>query len=304
MLNEAVAYLNCRTGKVYVDGTLGGAGHAQAICRQIQPDGIFIGIDQDRDAIQNARDRLTPFAPNVHLFHGNFANMPECLTALGFSGVDGILLDLGLSLHQLQASGRGFSFKRQEPLDMRMDQRDPATAGDLVNTLDEKALAGIFKRYGEVSQARRIARSICAAREKETIRNSKQLADVVQRALPSGQRHKGKIHPATKIFMALRIAVNSELERLQTFLDQATEYLNPGGRICIISFHSLEDRPVKQWMQKMAKQCICPPGLPQCGCHHRQTLKIITRKPVLPSAAEVQRNPMSRSAKLRVGERI
>lgn len=304
MLSEAIAHLNCRSGRIYVDGTLGGAGHAQAICRQIQPDGMFIGIDQDQDAIHNARDLLSLYAPNVHLFHGNFVNLTEWLTALRIKAVDGILLDLGLSLHQLEASGRGFSFKHHEPLDMRMDLRNPVTAEDLVNTLGEKALAGIFKEYGEAPYARGIARRIIADRKKKAIRTSRQLADLVERVLPAAQRLKSKIHPATRVFMALRIAVNSELERLQQFLDHAVDYLNPGGRICIISFHSLEDRPVKHWMQTMAKDCICPPNLPQCGCDHRQALKIITRKPILPSAAEVQRNPMCRSAKLRVGERI
>ena len=304
MLSEAVAYLNCRSGRIYVDGTLGGAGHAQAICRRIQPDGLFIGIDQDQDAINNARERLSPFAPNVHLFHGNFASISQWLADLNITAVDGILLDLGLSLHQLEASGRGFSFKRQEPLDMRMDPRNPVTAEELVNTLDEKALAGIFKDYGEAPYAGRIARSIVAARRKAAIRTSKQLADLVERAQPAAQRFKSRIHPATRVFMALRIAVNAELERLQQFLEHAAECLNPGGRICIISFHSLEDRPVKHWMQKMAKDCICPPHLPQCRCNHRRALKIITRKPVLPSALELQQNPMARSAKLRVGERV
>jgi 16S rRNA (cytosine1402-N4)-methyltransferase len=304
MLHEAVTCLNCRPGGIYVDGTIGGAGHARAICRQIMPGGMLIGIDQDRDAIANARSLLEPFAPDVHLYHGNFIHLPEYLHELQVEAVDGILLDLGLSQHQLESSGRGFSFQKDEPLDMRMDIRSPKKAADLVNDLAEQELVRIFKDYGEERWSKRIAGAIVAARGRSRLQTSRQLAEVVRSAVPRRAAARQKIHPATRVFMALRIAVNKELERLETFLDTAPDYLSPGGRFCVLAFHSLEDRMVKQRFKDLARGCICPPDLPLCACGRKPRVRLITKKALRPSPEEVARNPMARSTRLRVVEKL
>ena len=218
MLNETIQYLNCRPGKTYTDCTLGGSGHAKAICERILPDGLFIGIDQDIDAIINAQKALQSYSSNIRLFHGNFINLPQYLTQLKIDAVDGILLDLGLSLHQLENSGRGFSFNKDEPLDMRMDNRSATTADDLVNNLEEAALRKIFKDYGEERWAKQIARRIVNKRAQKKIQTSKELAQIAQSAIPRRRSSEQRIHPATRIFMALRIAVNNELDVLKTFM--------------------------------------------------------------------------------------
>ena len=301
MLTEAVAYLNCRPGGVYADGTIGGTGHARAILTQTAPDGLLIGLDQDADAIANARILLADQAERVRLFHRNFAHLADVLRELGLKGVDGILLDLGISLHHLQGSGRGFSFLRDEPLDMRMDTRTDQTAADLVNRLKEDELRRIFQEYGEERWSGRIARRIVHARRNQPIRSSGELARLVRAAVPVGGRVR--IHPATRVFMALRIAVNDELVRLSEFLDQVPEMLNPGGRLCVLSFHSLEDRIVKRHLKAMEKRNRRDPWL-QDGGGPEGTLKILTRKVVRPGPDEIAANPMARSTKLRAAERV
>jgi 16S rRNA (cytosine1402-N4)-methyltransferase len=304
MLNETIHYLNCRPGKTYTDCTLGGSGHAKAICERIQPDGLFIGIDQDIDAIINAQNALQSYSSNIHLFHGNFINLPQYLAQLKIDAVDGILLDLGLSLHQLENSGRGFSFNKNEPLDMRMDSRSATTAGDLVNNLAEKELQKIFKDYGEERRAKQIARRIVNKRAEKKIQNSKELAQIVLSAIPRRALSEQRIHPATRVFMALRIAVNKELDVLKTFMAGVADWLNPSGRLCVLSFHSLEDRIVKQHINAMAKGCICPPKLPECACGKKSVMRSLTKKVRRPGDQEIAANPMARSTRLRAAERI
>lgn len=304
MLNEAVACLACRPGGIYVDGTLGGAGHARVICEQMMPNGVLVGIDQDHDAIANAERVLGSHAGNIHLFHGNFIHLPDYLAQLKIDAVNGILLDLGLSQYQLEASGRGFSFQKDEPLDMRMDLRGEKTAQDLINHLNEEQLVRIFKDYGEERWARRIARAVIAARRKRPIHSSRQLADLVRSAVPAHAAARQKIHPATRVFMALRIAVNQELERLEGFLQFAVDLLKPGGRLVVLSFHSLEDRMVKQRFKYLAQGCTCPPDLPQCICAGRPVVRLITKKVMRPTAREVEQNPMARSTRLRAVEKL
>jgi len=304
MVQEVLHYLDCRPGQIFVDGTLGGAGHAKAICERIMPEGMLIGIDQDMDAIGHARARLKRWALNIHLFHGNFVQLPDFLSRLGLAGVDGILLDLGLSLHQLEASGRGFSFQKDEVLDMRMDVRERQTAEQLVNHLTEFDLKRLLKEFGEERYAGPIARRIVQARRKNPIRTTRELARLVREAVPAGAARARKIHPATRVFMALRIAVNRELERLVLFLDTAVDYLKPGGRLCVLSFHSLEDRIVKRRFKELAADCICPPQFPQCVCERRARIRILTRRVVRPGADELKRNPMSRSTRLRAAKTL
>ncbi|MEJ2639159.1 MAG: 16S rRNA (cytosine(1402)-N(4))-methyltransferase RsmH [Desulfosarcinaceae bacterium] len=305
MREEAVAQLNCEAGKTVVDGTIGGCGHARRICEQIQPGGCLIGVDQDRDAIANARKVLAPYKDRIglQLVHGNFSRLGGILSQLGIAAVDGILLDLGISLHHLMDSGRGFSFQREEPLDMRMNVEAAQTAADLVNRSSASSLEKIFREYGEERYARRIARAVVAQRREAPIRSSRELAELVRRAMPRGKAAGQAIHPATRVFMALRIAVNRELEALQRFLETALDLLRPQGRLCILSFHSLEDRIVKQWINAQAKGCTCPPDFPQCTCGRLPTLRRLTRKPLRPGAAEVERNPMARSTRLRAVEK-
>jgi 16S rRNA (cytosine1402-N4)-methyltransferase len=303
MLEAAVRMLACRPGKTIVDGTLGGGGHARRICEQIAPDGVFIGIDQDEDAIAHARRHLAGKHPRMHLVHGNFADLAHILDRLEVAAVDGILIDMGLSLHQIEDSGRGFSFGRDEPLDMRMDVRSPTTAADLVAALGERELADLFKRYGEERWAVRIARYLVAERRRQPISTSLQLARLVAQAVPAAARRQ-PIHPATRVFMALRIAVNRELEVLDRFLATAMEVLNPGGRLCVLAFHSLEDRIVKQRFRQMAHPCTCPPSFPQCVCGRQATARLLTRKVLRPAEVEIRANPMARSTRLRAVEKL
>ena len=304
MLNETIQYLNCRPGKTYTDCTLGGSGHAKAICERILPDGLFIGIDQDIDAIINAQKALQSYSSNIRLFHGNFINLPQYLAQLKIDAVDGILLDLGLSLHQLENSGRGFSFNKDEPLDMRMDNRSATTADDLVNNLEEAALRKIFKDYGEERWAKQIARRIVNKRAQKKIQTSKELAQIAQSAIPQRRSSEQRIHPATRIFMALRIAVNNELDVLKTFMAGVADWLNPNGRLCVLSFHSLEDRIVKQHINAMEKGCTCPPKLPECACGRKSVMRSLTKKVLRPGDQEIAANPMARSTRLRAAEKI
>ena len=304
MRDEAVAMLACRPGMTVVDGTLGGCGHALRICEQIAPDGVLVGIDQDRDAIDRARRVLPVDRLRIHIVHGNFGELPAFLSQLGIDAVDGILIDIGLSQHQIEGSGRGFSFLRDEPLDMRMNVDAEITAADLVATLSEEDLARTFSRYGEERWSAKIARHLAAARRKVPIATSGQLARLVAEAVPAAAARSQKIHPATRVFMALRIAVNRELECLDSFMKDAVDYLNLGGRLCVLSFHSLEDRIVKNRMKGFEQICNCPPKLPVCVCNKKQVARRLMKKVVRPSEEEIVANPMARSAKLRAIERI
>lgn len=300
---EAAHYLNLRPGGTYVDGTVGGAGHSRIICTRIQPDGLLIGIDQDLDAIRHAREVLTPFAPRVSLHHDTFSHLDRIIRDAGLEGVDGILLDLGLSLHQLEGSGRGFSFKREEPLDMRMNAEAEMTAADVVNDWDVDDLVHIFRAYGEERRARSIAKAIVKARARKPLESSKALADLIYRCTPPAAARKQKIHPATRVFQALRITVNRELDRLERTLPMAVGCLNRGGRLCVLAFHSLEDRIVKQTFREMARACTCPPRAPVCTCKGEAQVTLLTRKVVRPTADEIAANPMARSTRLRAIEK-
>ena len=304
MLNEAIHYLNCRPGKTYTDCTLGGSGHAKAICERIMPDRMLIGSDQDIDAITNAQKALQSYSSNIHLFHGNFNHLPQYLTQIKIEAVDGILLDLGLSLHQLEKSGRGFSFQKDEPLDMRMDKRSATRASDLINDLKEDELRNLFKNLGEERWSKQIARRIVQQRRQKKIQTSRQLARIVSDAVHRRSTAARRIHPATRVFMALRIAVNRELEVLSRFMDGVADWLNPEGRLCVLSFHSLEDRIVKQRIKAMEKGCVCPPQMPECACGQKPVMRSLTKKVVRPGDDEVAQNPMARSTRLRAAEKI
>jgi 16S rRNA (cytosine1402-N4)-methyltransferase len=300
---EVLRFLNCRPGKIYIDCTLGGAGHAKAICNQITPDGTFIGIDADKEAIREAKTSLKPDRLSCYLVHENFVNISAIMARYHITGADGILLDLGLSLNQLKSSRRGFSFSTDEPLDMRMNTDTGLRASDLVNLESEERLKNIFKTFGEERWSKQIARKIVQERKHVKIRSSRQLVNIIGTAIPR-KAVAQKIHPATRVFMALRIAVNRELENLDSFLKSVLDHLNPGGRICILSFHSLEDRIVKTHMKAWEKGCTCPADFPQCVCGQKPRGKILTKKVVRPTEAEVEINPMARSAKLRAAEKL
>ncbi|MDL1987353.1 MAG: 16S rRNA (cytosine(1402)-N(4))-methyltransferase RsmH [Deltaproteobacteria bacterium] len=304
MLSEVVHYLNCKPGKIYADCTLGGSGHAGAILEKIIPDGILIGIDQDIDAIKNAKRKLKPYELNIHLFHDNFINLPKIISQLNITAVDGILLDLGISFHHLDSSGRGFSFRKDEPLDMRMNIESDTTAEELINTMDEKSLAEIFFKYGEERYSRKIAKKIVNVRKKEKIKSSRQLSEIVCRAVSGKASSKRRIHPATRVFMAVRIAVNKELDMLNSFMETSVDLLKPEGRFCILSFHSLEDRIVKKKIKLLEGKCICPPALPRCVCNKTRIIRSLSKKVLRPTEEEVAANPMARSAKLRVVEKL
>ncbi len=282
----------------YIDGTVGAGGHAEGILEGSAPNGCLLGLDRDPQALETAARRLSRFGERVMLHQGSYADMAAQAAALGWPEVDGILLDLGLSSLQLGDPARGFSFRQDGPLDMRFDPSQGLTAHDLVNEWDQSALAGVIFRYGEEPKARAIARAIVAARP---IRTTLELAEVIEAAV-GGRR--GKIHPATRTFQALRIAVNQELEQLERGLSAAVGLLKPGGRLVVISFHSLEDRMVKTFFRRESQDCICPPDLPACRCAHVATLRLVTRKPIRPSDEEVRANPRARSARLRVAERL
>ena len=303
MPTEVLRYLNCRPGKIYIDCTLGGAGHAKAICDRITPDGTFIGIDADKEAISEAKTSLKPDRLTCYLVHENFVNLSAIMARYHITGADGILLDLGLSLDQIKSSGRGFSFSTDEPLDMRMNTDSRLKASDIVNLESEERLRHIFKTFGEERWSKQIARKIVEKRKHTEIRSSQQLVNIIGTAIPR-KAVAQKIHPATRVFMALRIAVNRELENLEQFLKSVLDHLNPGGRICILSFHSLEDRIVKTHMKAWEKGCTCPADFPKCVCGLTPRGKILTRKVVRPSKAEVDINPMARSTKLRAAEKF
>ena len=302
LLEETIAYLNVRPGGTYIDGTLGGGGHAYEICKRLSGQGRFIGIDQDGAAIEAAGERLREF-DNVTIVRNNYSNIKEELNKLCAGGADGIVLDLGVSSHQLDTAERGFSYKFDAPLDMRMDDRGSRTAKDIVNGYSKEELTRIIRDYGEDKFASNIAKHIVLGREKKEIESTGELTQIIKEAIPMKAR-KNMGHPARKTFQAIRIELNRELEVLSDSLDTMIDLMNPGGRICIISFHSLEDRIVKTCFKKNENPCTCPPGFPVCVCGKRPKGKIITRKPVVPSEEEMDVNPRSKSAKLRVFERI
>jgi 16S rRNA (cytosine1402-N4)-methyltransferase len=264
----------------------------------------LIGIDQDMDAITNAQKILVSYTSNIRLYHDNFIHLSDILSELKIAAVDGILLDLGISLYQIENSGRGFSFRSDEPLDMRMNKQSGQTAERLINNLARGDLRNLFKEYGEERWAKQIAYKIVTIRKQQRIRTSKQLAQIVIDAIPGHALSNQKIHPATRVFMALRIAVNQELENLNTFMEHAADLLNPGGRLCVLSFHSLEDRIVKQRLKALEKGCTCPPRLPLCICGQTSQVRILTKKVVRPSKEEVSTNPMARSTRLRAAEKL
>lgn len=303
MLEEVVQSLRCGSGGIYVDGTLGGGGHARAILERSAPDGLLIGIDRDFDAIAASEKSLQPFGRRKILVKGNFADIGNILTNLEIGEVDGVLLDLGVSSHQLDTADRGFSFSSDAPLDMRMDRGSRYSARDLVNLSPEKELKQLIREYGEEPMAGRIARAISARRESEPIRTTAELADVVSRAVRRPGVH-GKIHPATRTFQAIRMAVNQELPNLRRAIEAAMDRLRSGGRLSVISFHSLEDRIVKEAFLSGEGRCQCPPGMPVCRCRREAKLRVLTRKPLRPGADESERNPRARSARLRTAEKI
>lgn len=303
LLAEVLEFMQPTSGGVYLDCTVGAGGHAAAILAACAPDGRLVGIDRDQDAIELARARLAPFGERVHLVHGNFADLETITAGFGIARVDGVLFDLGVSSMQLDEEERGFSYQAEAFLDMRMDRTQELTAADVVNQLPEKELAAVILRYGEEKWAARIAKKIVEARERESILTTGRLVEVVKEAIPAvARRHGG--HPARRTFQAIRIKVNDELKLLSRGLVGAVSLTRTGARICAISFHSLEDRIVKTTFSDLARRCTCPPGLPQCGCSGQAKLKILTRKPVKPSPAELSANPRARSAKLRAAEKI
>ncbi len=303
MPREVVELLAPRPGGLYLDGTLGGGGHARLILEASSPDGRLIGLDHDPAALQAAGALLAPFGARVTLRRGSFAEMAEVVAGLGESRLDGILLDLGVSSHQLDTPERGFSFREEGPLDMRMDPAGPETAADLLATAEAGELKRIFRDYGEERWAALIAREIVRMRDREPLTTTRQLAELVSRVVPGG-RVPQRIHPATRVFQALRIAVNRELEALQAGLDAALRLLGPGGRLAVISFHSLEDRLVKQTLRAAAGPCTCPPRLPVCVCGQTAQVKVLTPRGLTAGAAEIEANPRARSAVLRGAERL
>jgi 16S rRNA (cytosine1402-N4)-methyltransferase len=298
LYDEVLAGLRVQSGGRYIDATLGAGGHAAGILERSTPGGQLLGLDADAEAIDFARAELCRFGPRVTYAVSNFRQLGRTATELGFGRVDGVLMDLGISSRQLDSASRGFSFSQDGPLDMRLDTSQGRTAADLVNRLSATELADLLWQYGEERASRRIARAIVAARP---LSSTTELAEVVRRA--AGPT-RGRIHPATRTFQALRIAVNEELENLAATLPQARDLLAAKGRLAVISFHSLEDRLVKNYFRREAQDCICPPEAPVCVCQHQASLRVITRKPIRPGEPEVAANPRSRSGRLRIAERL
>ncbi len=304
LLNECIDSLNIDKDGTYIDGTLGGAGHSSEIIKRLDK-GTLIGIDQDQTAIEVAGERLGKLKHDAGLIliSGNFRNMGQLVTQQGIEAVDGILLDIGVSSHQLDEAERGFSYQQDAPLDMRMDRSRGLDAAEIVNTYDEKEIKKIISDYGEENWAARIAAFITEARKEKRIETTGQLVEIIKAAIPAQARREGP-HPAKRTFQALRIAVNDELAALEDAIEGAMGLLKPGGRLSIITFHSLEDRIVKNEFQRREKPCTCPPSFPVCICGKKPTLKVLTRKPILPSEKEVEENPRSRSAKLRTAVKL
>ena len=302
LLEETVQGLNVKPDGIYVDGTLGGGGHAVEVCKRLGDKGSIIGIDQDAAAIEAAGGRLKDFGEKVTIVRSSYRDMKSQLQKLGIDKVDGIVLDLGVSSYQLDTAERGFSYRKDAPLDMRMDTRQKMTARDIVNDYEEMALYRIIRDYGEDRFAKNIARHIVAERGKAPIETTGRLSEVVKRAIPMKYQKKSG-HPAKRTFQAIRIELNRELEVLECSLDDMIELLNPGGRLCIITFHSLEDRIVKSAFRRNEDPCTCPPDFPVCVCGNVSKGRIVTKKPILPEEEEQEENTRSKSAKLRIFER-
>ena len=303
LLNETIEQLDIKENGIYVDGTVGGGGHASAVLQRLGDGGRLIGIDQDAAAIQAAGERLAPFGDKATIVRSNYSAMPQVLEDLGIHGVDGIVLDLGVSSYQLDTVERGFTYREDTVLDMRMDQRQTKTARDIVNDYTETELFHMIRDYGEDKFARNIAKHIAAAREKKPIETTGELNDIIRAAIPAKVRAKGG-HPSKKTYQAIRIELNHELDVLKNTLGQMIDLLNDHGRICVITFHSLEDRIVKNIFNTSEKPCTCPPSFPVCVCGKKSKGRVISRKPILPSEEELAVNSRSKSAKLRVFERI
>lgn len=302
LLEETIEGLRVRPDGIYVDGTLGGAGHALEVCKKLSAKGRFIGIDQDQDAIIAASERMAAYMDKATIIRSNYCYMANELKARGIHQVDGILLDLGVSSYQLDNEERGFTYRTDAPLDMRMDQRQSQTASDIVNGYEERELYRIIRDYGEDKFAKNIAKHIVAARQKAPIETTGELTEIIRHAIPMKMQAGGG-HPAKRTFQAIRIELNRELDVLRDSLDGMIDMLDDGGRICIITFHSLEDRIVKTIFRKNENPCTCPPDFPVCVCGQKSKGKVITRKPILPSEQEMEENPRSKSAKLRIFER-
>ncbi|MCD7886549.1 MAG: 16S rRNA (cytosine(1402)-N(4))-methyltransferase RsmH [Clostridiales bacterium] len=302
LLEECIRGLRIRPEGVYIDGTLGRAGHSREIAKRLDG-GRLICIDRDQAALDAAQDRLADYMDRVTLVHDNFTNIPQVMDELGLPGADGVLLDLGVSSPQLDDPSRGFSYRYNAPLDMRMDQTQSLTAAQVVNEWPEQELSFILSRYGEERYARSIAAAIVRRREERPILETLDLVEVIKSAMPAAALRE-KQHPAKRSFQAIRIAVNDELSACSQAVDAIIPRLNPGGRLCIITFHSLEDRLVKNGYQAQARGCICPPEFPVCVCGRTPAIKMIPKKPILPSAEEIKQNPRARSAKLRIAEKI
>ena len=302
LLYETVDSLNIKPDGIYVDGTLGGGGHAFEVASRLGENGRLIGIDQDADAIKAATERLEPFKEKVTIVRSNYRNIREVLTGLGIQKVDGIYLDLGVSSYQLDTAERGFTYRENAPLDMRMDQRNEKTAADIVNDYTEMELFRVIRDYGEDKFAKNIAKHIVRARENGRIETTDQLVEIIKAAIPAKMRMEGG-HPAKRTFQAIRIELNKELEVLTESIDTMIDLLNPEGRLSIITFHSLEDRIVKLRFRDNENPCVCPPNLPVCVCGKKSKGKVITRKPIVPADVEIEENKRSKSSKLRVFER-
>jgi 16S rRNA (cytosine1402-N4)-methyltransferase len=303
LVKETVEWIHGKDGGIYVDATIGSGGHAVALLETYPRIALLVGIDQDAQAVAIAKKNLAAFHKRATVVHGNFTTLKNILGTLHIAHIDGIIFDLGVSSMQLSDPLRGFSFMAEGPLDMRMDQNSAVQAQDLINTFAASELEEIFRTYGEERWARRIARAILKHRSTQPISITTELSRIISEAIPARYRSPS-IHPATRTFQALRISVNNELKILNHALDEAGDLLNSGGRMGVISFHSLEDRIVKQKFQQWEKGCTCPPRVPQCICGEEKKITILTRKPIIPSRDEVQINPRSRSAKLRVAEKI
>lgn len=298
LYQRVLTALRLRADGRYIDGTIGAGGHSAGILENSSPNGQVLGLDRDPAALAQAKSRLAHFGNRLHLRNGSFAEVAEHAAWLGWTTVDGLLLDLGLSSMQLNDPARGFSFLREGPLDMRFDPTQPTTAGDLVNYLPEDELEDLIFRFGEEPRASQVAREVVRNRPLHT---TLELAEVITRAVGRSRR---RIHPATRTFQALRIEVNGELKALEVGLTQAVDLMDSGGRLLVISFHSLEDRIVKQYFRQESKDCICPDRQPICTCGHRARLRLLTRKPIRPDVSEVRANPRARSARLRIAERL
>lgn len=304
LLQEIIQFLDPKPGGVYIDATIGFGGHAEEILKKISSQGKLLGIDQDEEALGHIKSSLLPEYPNLTLKKANFTEIGKISKEMRLKSVEGIVADIGVSSYQLDRPDRGFSFKSDGPLDMRMDKSQELTAEKVINTYSENELVKIFSSYGEERLSKTIAREITAQRKKKLFESTLELAELIQVLYDKKGLKRAKIHPATRVFQSLRIEVNSELESLEKFLSQAIELLAPKGRLAVITFHSLEDRIVKDFYKKEAKGCICPSEYPLCKCGHVPQAKIITKKPVTPSDKEIRENPRARSAKLRVIEKI